>query len=65
MAYTALKERRVPVHTHRLAKALQAVDQLGNRYRESPTDAGSIPAAFIDAEADTIPAVGIPRELSL
>ena len=49
----------------RSKKALQAVDQLGSRYRESPTDAGSIPAAFIDAEADTIPAVGIPRELSL
>ena len=53
------------MHTHRLEKALQAVDQLGNRYRESPADAGSSPAAFIDAEADTIPAVGIPRELSL
>ena len=31
MEYAALKERRVPVHTHRLEKALQAVDPLGNR----------------------------------
>ena len=53
------------MHTHRFAKALRAVDQLGNRYRESPTDAGSSPAVFIDAEADMIPIVGIPRELSL
>jgi hypothetical protein len=43
--------RNSPMRETGSQKAMRAVDQLGNRYRESPTDAGSSPAAFDNHEA--------------